>query len=345
MKENNEQKAALQALQNSLAGVPFVRVGKTTALETAADFQMELRVGERSIKILAQYKNNGQPRLARQAVLEMKESISKRGQTYGVFIAPYISPASAAICQQAGIGYLDLAGNCLIAFDNIYIKRDGAPNVRVQRRDLRSLYSIKSERILRVLLTRAKRTWKTDALAESALVSFGQVANVKKLLADREWLAAGETGIRLSDPRVALDEWASQYRFDRNQVANYYSLSDVAKCESQLAELCQQRKIRYALTAFSGAARLAPSVRYQRAVIYVDGNPDTIADRLGWKRVESGANINLLTPYDEGVFFDCSEIGGIQTATPVQVYLDLQSYHSRAEEAAQAVRKVIEKSW
>ncbi|MCX6056813.1 MAG: type IV toxin-antitoxin system AbiEi family antitoxin [Chloroflexi bacterium] len=345
MKENNEQKAALQALQGSLAEIPFVRVGKITALGSAADFQVELRVGERSVKILAQYKKNGQPRLARQAVLEMKEMLSKGAQTYGVFIAPYISPVSAEICQQAGIGYLDLAGNCLIAFDTIYIKRDGAPNVRVQRRDLRSLYSIKSERILRVLLTRAKQIWKTETLAESAQVSFGQVANVKKLLADREWLVPGEAGIRLSDPRVVLDEWAKQYRFERNQVTGYYSLSPVAECESQLAELCQQRMIRYALTSFSGAARLAPAVRYQRVTAYIDGNLDVLANRLGWKRVENGANIHLLTPYDAGIFFESQDVGGIQTVSPVQIYLDLQNQHSRAEEAAQSVRKVIEKSW
>ena len=42
MKENNEQKAALQALQGSLAGVPFVRAGKITALGDSADFQVEL---------------------------------------------------------------------------------------------------------------------------------------------------------------------------------------------------------------------------------------------------------------------------------------------------------------
>lgn len=165
MKVDNRQKAALQALQKCLEEIPFVRAGKTTSQGSAADFQMEVRVGERSIQILVEYKNNGQPRFARQAALELKESLSKRDEIYGVFAAPYISPASAVICQQAGIGYLDLAGNCLLAFDNVYIKREGAPNIRAQRRHLRSLYSSKSERILRVLLTSAGQTWKTESLA------------------------------------------------------------------------------------------------------------------------------------------------------------------------------------
>jgi hypothetical protein len=119
----------------------------------------------------------------------------------------------------------------------------------------------------------------------------------------------------------------------------------VAECEYQLAEACQRQGIRYALTAFSGAARLAPTVRYQRAIAYVDGDLNTLTDSLGWKPVASGANVSLLVPYDEGVFFDSREMDGTQLVTPVQIYLDLQSYRNRGQEAAQAIRKVIEQSW
>jgi hypothetical protein len=31
--------------------------------------------------------------------------------------------------------------------------------------------------------------------------------------------------------------------------------------------------------------------------------------------------------------------------TPIQIYLDLQNYRNRGQEAAQAIRKVIEQSW
>jgi Transcriptional regulator, AbiEi antitoxin, Type IV TA system len=99
------------------------------------------------------------------------------------------------------------------------------------------------------------------------------------------------------------------------------------------------------LTAFSGAARLAPAVRYQRAVVYVDSDPDSLTVSLGWKQVTSGSNVSLLIPYDEGVFFDSREIEGIQLATSVQIYLDLQNYRGCGREAAQAIRKVIDQSW
>ena len=346
MKTKAGETVAFQALRDCLEEIPFLQLMNVSSAENmqGPDFRMDIRVRNRPLTILAEYKTSGQPRLAREAALQIKDWLAEGRGDYGVFTAPYISPEAAALCKAAGIGYLDLAGNCLLSFETIYVQREGKPNSSIQRRDLRSLYSPKAERILRVLLSRPQQSWKTEALAETARVSFGQVANVKKFLADREWLAPNGGGIRLNNPGAVLDEWAAQYRFSRNQVVDYYALAEVAECEYQLAEACQRQGMRYALTAFSGAARLAPAVRYQRAVAYVDGDLDLLTNSLGWKPVTSGANISLLVPYDEGVFFDSREMDGTQLATPVQIYLDLQNYRGRGQEAAQAIRKVIEQS-
>jgi hypothetical protein len=347
MKIKMDEKAALQALRDCLEEIPFLQLTNSPSLEKVSgpDFQVDVRIKNHSWCILVEYKSSGQPRLARQAALQIKDGLAKGRGDYGVFTAPYVSPESAAICKESGIGYFDLAGNCLLSFETIYVHREGKPNSSIQRRDLRSLYSPKAERILRVLLSRPGQSWKTEALAEAAQVSFGQVANVKKFLADREWLASNGGGIRLNHPGVVLDEWAAQYRFSRNRVVDYYALSEVAECEYQLAEACQRQGMRYALTAFSGAAHLAPAVRYQRAAAYVEGDQDSLANSLGWKPVTSGANVSLLVPYDEGVFFDNREMNGVRLATPIQIYLDLQNYRNRGQEAAQAIRKGIEQSW
>ena len=347
MKINMGPEAAFQALKECLEEIPFLQFANVPTLENDSrpDFRIGVRIQNRSLIILAEYKSSGQPRMAREAALQIKYWLDRGLGDYGVFTAPYISPDVAAICKNAGIGYLDLAGNCLLSFETIYVHREGKPNSNIQRRELRSLYSPKAERILRVLLSRLQQSWKTESLAEAAQVSFGQVANVKKFLADRDWLAPNGEGIRLKNPGAVLDEWAAQYRFSRNQIMEFYSLSEVADCEYQLAEACQHQDIRYALTAFSGAARLAPAVRYQRAIAYVDGDVNALADVLGWKPVTSGANVSLLIPYDEGVFFENREVGGTQLVVPVQIYLDLQNYRGRGQEAAQAIRKVIEQSW
>ncbi len=127
----------------------------------------------------------------------------------------------------------------------------------------------------------------------------------------------------LSNPSALLDEWAHRYDFRRNKVLEYYTLTDVSESEYQFSEACERLGFSYAFTGFSAASRIAPMVRYQRMSAYVSGEMEPLAAELGWKTVNSGANVGLLIPYDEGVFYGTKEVGGSQIANLVQVYLDL----------------------
>lgn len=119
--------------------------------------------------LFVEIKSSGQPRLARD-VNKLWRAIAQKGSAYGIFIAPYISPTSAEICAAEGIGYLDLAGNCRLCFGQVYIHKEGKPNPFSQKRELRSLYSPKSERILRVLLCQSHKAWKVKACPKQMLV-------------------------------------------------------------------------------------------------------------------------------------------------------------------------------
>ena len=101
-----------------------------------------------------------------------------------------------------------------------------------------------------------------------------------------------------------------------------------------------------AFTGFSGAARFAPAVRYQRVSAYVGGDVDAVAKELGLKPVPSGANVTLITPYDDGVFFGTRKVEGAPVVSPVQIYLDLIQNKGRGEEAASAIlEEVIKPLW
>jgi len=86
-------------------------------------------------------------------------------------------------------------------------------------------------------------------------------------------------------------------------------------------------------------------VRYQKASAYVQGDVDSLINDLGWTEVSSGANVSLLVPYDEGVFFGKSEVDEIWITSALQTYLDLQSVRGRGQEAALVIRKELEKTW
>lgn len=352
MKPSRIEQDAENALLTCLRDIPFVQVedvrGEAMQDDRRPDVTVKLRLPDEELLLVVEVKNNGQPRVAKDAVNQLRrwlQETSGSSRPYAVLIAPYISAQTAEICSQEGVGYVDLAGNCRLSFGQVYIQREGRPNPFAEKRDLRSLYSPKAERVLRVLLNSPTRNWKMESLAEEAKVSLGQAANVKKLLNDREWIRGDKVGFRLSEPESLLTEWVENYNFRRNQVNDYYSLKSVGEIESELAEACKLEGINYALSGFSGAARIAPSVRYQRATAYVD-EIERVASLLNLKRVTSGANVTLLEAYDEGVFNGEKEFDGTRVVSPVQLYLDLKGFRGRGEEAAEAVwEEVIRRQW
>ena len=338
------------SLRACLQRVPFLEIDSLergiNLGDAPVDIVADVRVAKQRQRLVIEVKSSGQPRVARTAAYRLARVLESAPGLYGVFGAPYISPRTAEICVQEKIGYLDLAGNCRLAFGQVYIEQQGNPNPFAEKRDLRSLYSPKAARVLRVLLTDPKRPWRTQALAEEANVSLGQVANVKSLLEDREWLGSSDAGLMLKDPGSLLTEWSENSNYRKNVPRNYYTLKSIAEIEADLAVACDGEGIKYALTGFSGAARYAPSVRYQRTMAYVSRDVERIAKNLSLKEVTSGANVTLLTPYDEGVLYAARSNEGITIASPVQVYLDLLGMKGRGEEAANAILdEVIRRSW
>ena len=187
-------------------------------------------------------------------------------------------------------------------------------------------------------------------LADEAQVSLGQVANVKKILSDREWIESEEAGFRLRPLDAAalplITEWANNYRIERNTNREYYSLQAIPAIEEELAEASRQIGVKLAFSGFSGAVRFAPAVRYQRVSAYVLGEVGSLAARLGLKPVSTGANVTLMEPYDEGVLYGTREIEGGPVVSPVQLYLDLARTKGRGEEAASAIlEEIIKPTW
>lgn len=349
-KYQNIESQAENALRQCLGEVPFVQIEgirkESSAGSVRIDFAVDLTVSGRKQVLAAEVKRNGQPKAAREAINILLRWISINTGAYGVFVAPYISPQTREICSQEGVGYCDFAGNCRLTFGGVYIEKSGNPNPLSEKRDLRSLYSPKASRVLRVLLNIPRKNWKIQDLAREAEVSLGQAANVKKLLDDRELIEKTEEGFTLKEPFSLLSEWSGNYVFRKNRVKDFYSLKSIPEIEAGIAEVCEQNKINYAFTGFSGAARFTPSVRYQRVMAYVDADEDQLSGLFQFKEVSSGANVTILIPYDAGVYYGVTEKEGSRVASPVQLYLDLTGFKGRGEEAANAIlEEVIKPLW
>ncbi len=106
---------------------------------------------------------------------------------------------------------------------------------------------------------------------------------------------------------------------------------------------------RAAYAVFSAAELDAPNVRQNKTWLYVnDLALDDFEEMVKAKRVDSGANIEVLIPEDDGVFFEnrFRQRRSLGRTNPVQTWLDLKHIGGRGEEAAAALmEQCLQPEW
>jgi hypothetical protein len=338
MKEQQVLKESERVLDDLLGGIPFLnsreRIYESPSARFIPDLYYEVTVGKSRQRIIVEVKSLGEPRQIRYAIQQLREYLALDGDAYPVVAAPYISNDTSLLCKENGVGYIDLAGNCFLNFNKVYIERRNYPNPNVEKRELRSLFSPKASRIARVLLTNPKRSWQLQELAREASVSLGMVFKIKQRLLELEYAREERKNIMLNRPEEFLSRWAESYSFRRNNMYDYFSLGSLRETERKLSEYCQDKNIEYSLTLFSGAALVAPFARYTRGFAYVSEGIQELATSLELKEVTTGPNFSILEPYDDGVFYGSRPIKGIRVVSDVQLYVDLVNYKGRGEESA-----------
>ena len=360
------------------------RINNPTA-KTRPDLVMETEIRGKRKNLVFEFRSIGQPRYTREAVAQVKAYASAIPNSYPVIVAPYILEQSARIIQSEGVGFFDLAGNCLLDFDGVFIRSQGYPNPDPTTRELKSLFEPRASRVLRFLLTPAlvpdsllkpgvgtqpwmllqppgDRKWTVEKLAELAEVSLGWASAVKRKLLDFEYVREEDRRLVLTKPGELLDEWARSYDPGLHHRIGLYvpnellsvvegeparehakeefaeSIKNELKLSAVLSDPVTGRDFPFAFTSFSGASYVAPFVRYVSVTTYFSGPIERIKREYSAKEVPSGANLNILVPHDEGVYFCLRQIRAAYVVNPVQLYLDLITDKGRGEEAAQAIR-------
>jgi Transcriptional regulator, AbiEi antitoxin, Type IV TA system len=307
-------------------------------LASLADMTVGVKTEHRLDTIVVEFGSQGHPRQMRQAMERLfRYRFHSRRNDYPVVAAPYITADGAAVCMDEKVGYYDLAGNCRLAFGPYFIERTGNPNPfrKNQVTATPRLYAAKSERVLRALFADTTKAWKVVPLAESVHVSLGTVSTVRTLLLEREWAKETADGIQLTQPEKLLADWAIVWARRRERPMTFFTMTPLADTERQMAGFARQQKRPFALTGTAGAWRMAAMTKYVRTQAYWEGDPTELAEGVGLKPAETGANVHLLVPRDEGVFFQLEEFDGIPIVAPLQLYLDLQRDPARGEEAAE----------
>src|SRR5438445_266641 len=112
----------------------------------AAGLVVRFRLVDQEHTVVLEVASLGQPRQIRAAVTRLADIRRELPGAYPVAAAVYIGPQSARILKSHNLGYVDLSGNCSLAFENVLIEKDGKRNVRPSTRPLRSLFAPRATR-------------------------------------------------------------------------------------------------------------------------------------------------------------------------------------------------------
>jgi hypothetical protein len=288
---------------------------------------------------------------------DIPSSQSKRQNRVWVLAAPFVSPRMAQLCQELHWSWFDLAGNCHLSVpDAFQIERTGQPPVHRLPKSGANLSTPEAARILRALLAtdNAGRKWTQRELQLDAQpnVSIGLVNKVVRHLHDEAFIEnLPDGGFKLRAPVELLKAWCDAYRFDRHQRRSYFTLLQGRRLQEALAKLESLTGGHAAYAAFSAADFQAPHVRQLKTWLYVASDwEEKFREVADAKLVDSGENLVVLIPEDDGVFYlgDGGTMGEerLSCTNPVQTYVDLFHCGGRGEEAAEALlEQNLKRAW
>lgn len=284
-------------------------------------------------------KSNGEKRFVN---MFMRMASQHHDDSCYVFMAPYISEASAESIYENKLSYMDLSGNCYILSRRMIIHFKGNENKYIEKREKKNYLSKSSgaaSAIIRTMLSDVGRSWKVITLAQESHKAIGTVSNVKAFLRDRDWIKDTSQGeFQLQNVKELLYTWAEDYHKKDDRTFEYYSLDPIAELEQKISAWTLKHDNSALLGGFSAAARYAPTVRYKKLEVYVEQQAlhEFLLD-MDLQSVSTGGNVLITIPHDETPYMFYQEINKSLVTSPVQTVLDLLGNAGRGEEAAEAI--------
>lgn len=332
----------MRKLGRLLEDLTDLRVQKIESESNRGGIKLDAYIDAEPYQFLVECKGSGTAAPVARATLTLKKASRlydlRQGRTIPLVVVPFMGSVGKGICREAGVAWVDLAGNARISAPGLHVHVEGRPS-----RFERSTHGFgpRSSRVTRHLLLDPKRTWTLRKLKETTGLSERFVARTVDRLRDDGLVAIARGGlVSVPDPRLLLDAWHEVYDFAKHRILRGHIASRSGEALlARLAQVFQGHSLEHAATGLAAAWKLAPSAGFRIVTFYVSSDPGAaLLDSAGFREMERGANVWLVLPNDKGVFHGCSKHGGVMCVSAVQTYLDLKGHPERAAEAAEVLR-------
>jgi hypothetical protein len=259
----------------------------------------------------------------------LKAFASPKKDLVPVVVAQYLSEGKREACKKAGINYIDLSGNVLLSFENLYIERIG----------FRSPFSDKASLILRLLLSHKNRLWGIRELAGDLDLDPGFVSRMARELENRNYAARVNSKIRIRNAKSILEDWVREYNYKKNRESRFFCLAKrPAEIIAKLSGAKIPADIPYALSLQAGSSLISPYAVFDSVHLYVRNQQaiNYFKKQLELEEVRQGENVVLMLPYyKHSVFYGRQKAKDLWVVSDIQLYLDLHNYPIRGLEQAE----------
>jgi hypothetical protein len=213
-------------------------------------------------------------------------------------MAPWLSERSRQMLIQAGLNYLDLAGNMRLAstYPPLFIYRDPAAKPPKSAQSMLSLKGRKAGRLVRLMVDVAP-PYSVLELAKAADVTAGYISRLLEML-DREAIVERNPrgGVERVNWRELLKRRAEVYGvFTSNTVERFVCPNGPAYALELAGDLPDPD---LALSGSFAAERVLSVAPPALLVLYVRMPPKRLIQAAGLVPAREGANVVLATPYD-----------------------------------------------
>jgi hypothetical protein len=357
--------SVLQALKDQapFAQLPGIRL-TNVAESQPFDVRFDLESGANKIRVYAEIKESISPRQLENIAPWIARLRAVEKDAAFAIICPSLSQQAQAFCIEAGIDFLDLAGNISINVPGKFVlQRTGQRSKGVVEsiegpREV-NVFSGRFSRILRVLLQNP-RNWTLSEIAReleresrdnrvpagfaanlqsrpSFAVSLGTISKALRTLEDQLWVRRRGTQVLVPEPKRLLDAWAAKYR-ERYRFRMRSSISCPNPFGQNLAAISQALgSLPVGPFAFTGPAAAnvrAPFIDLDAVDVYLPQPKQTESLRDLAKRKADGPPLRFLEPYDLGVFMYARQFDNIPVVSDIQTYLDLSARGGRDQKQA-----------
>ena len=242
-------------------------------------------------------------------------------------------------CESVGLSCIDLNGRWMLRHNGLFVNWHLRPFVRYRLDEPeRDIFSPRSSRLARVLLSFPDRKWKQYDLVKITRCSSGLLSRLLNEYLRLGWVKGTRGNWELVNADSLLDAWATADDWKKRGSLRQYSAlgQTVDELARRLLTWPAEQPV---FTQWFAASKRFPYTELEIVSAYVHSFPSSeVLKKLGLREVSNGGALWLIVPRDKGVFQTTQTVNGFPLVCDVQIYLDLLKVGFRGPDQAKALR-------